>query len=135
MNFKKKKGHLIVFNIKDASCEDALKYQERADCLKLPRCTLITKRMGNYICLCNLQLKRGQQVCLPYSTHRKTPTGNILCHEHQVAPLTFAHILEMSIFQPIISQKESQLLSLTFAKPQNNCNELSSAAEIYNNLT
>lgn len=59
-----------MLNIKDASCEQALKYQERADSLELPSCTLITKRMGNYICLCNLKLVRGQQVRLVYSTHR-----------------------------------------------------------------
>lgn len=54
--------------------------------------------MGNYICLCNLQLVRGQQVCLAYSTHRKTPTRNILYYEDQVAPLAFTHIPEKQRF-------------------------------------
>lgn len=85
--------------------------------------------MGNYICLCNLQLVRGQQVCLAYSTKRKTLTGNILFYEDQIAPLTFTHQKTAFSDQPLL-EKQSQLLSLTFAITQNNTNELSRAVLI-----
>lgn len=75
--------------------------------------------MGNYICLCNLQLVRGQQVCLAYSTQRKTLTGNILFYEAQVAPLTFTHIPENGIFQPITAGKtESTPLTYICNNPE-----------------
>jgi len=91
--------------------------------------------MSNYICLRNLQLGRGQQVCLAYSTCRKTPTGNTLHFEDHVTQLTFTYVPENGIFQPIISWKKKANISPLCLHLQKLSNKLSRDALIYNSLT
>lgn len=47
----------------------------------------------------------------------------------------YSHIRKQHFLTNDQLEKQSQLLSLAFAKTQNNCNELSRAVLIYNNLT
>lgn len=88
--------------------------------------------MGNYICLGNLQLVRGQQVCLAYTERLQK---EIFCFMKTKLPHSLLLTHQKTAFSNQSSAGKTEPAPLAFAKLQNNCNELSRAALIYNNLT
>lgn len=62
--------------------------------------------MGNYICLCNLQLVRGQQVCLAQYTQKDLSTKYPVI-QRQSCPTHFYLLTgKKDIFQPTIGWRD-----------------------------